>query len=212
MDDYPSDKAKSDAELQALDRADAAEQSGKRQIWERLPSETAKAYEAFRKYRDLASKRTLREVAQMSGCSAQNIERWSRRWNWVHRSREFDLFEEEKFREQTARDRMAHRRQQVQLGTVLTNIAAHSLREMQRKIEMKLPLGFDPAQVAALLKLGDELKGRGLGEDREGASRFTRIVVSLGDAEPIDEPATITRPVLCDDTRGEVEGDKRKPN
>jgi hypothetical protein len=211
MDDYITDRAKMDAELDALDRAKNAEQHGKLQAWQRQPGESAKAYSAFAKYRDLVEKRTMAKVGEMSGCSSQNIERWARRWFWTQRCYEFDLVEEEKFREQTARDRMAHRRQQIQLGSVLTNIAAHSLREMQERIEMKLPLNFDPVQVSALLKLGNELKSKGLGEDRAGG-RYTRINVILGTSPDIDEAPAKARPALSDDTTGEGFELEPKPN
>lgn len=190
MDDYISDKARTDAEMDAIERAEAADRHGGRQLWEQLPRESPKAFHAFRLYRDLMEKRTLAKVAETLGCSSTNVERWARKWAWTQRCYEFDLVQEEEFRKQTARDRMAHRRQQVQLGTVLQNIAAHALREMQQKIEQELPLGFDPAQVAALLKLGDEMKSRGLGEDKAGAGRYTRINVIIGTQEaPPDAPA-----------------------
>jgi len=140
-----------------------AEQSGKRQVWERMLSETAKAYAAFTKYRDLASKRTLREVAQLSGCSAQNIEHWSRRWNWVDRCYAFDLVEEEKLRQQMSRDRVAHHRRQIQIGQALLSVTVAGLREWQSRLEQKLPLNLAPEQLAVLLKLGDDLESRGLG-------------------------------------------------
>jgi hypothetical protein len=213
MADRMTDIDKAEAELEALDRAETAEQSGKRQVWEQQVGESPKAFHAFRIYRDLMEKRTLAKVAETLGCSSTNVERWARRWAWTQRCYEFDLVEEEKFREQTARDRMAHRRQQIQLGTVLTNIAAHSLREFQQRIEQHLPLNFDPAQVAALLKLGDEMKSRGLGEDK-GAGNYTRINVILGDAPDmpdIDAPAK-ARAALSDDTRGEDFELEPKPN
>ena len=68
----------------------------------------------------------------MSGWSTQNIERWSRRWAWTHRVYLFDCAEEEKWREQSARDRVAHRRRQVQLGQAIQSVAAHGLAEWQR--------------------------------------------------------------------------------
>ena len=212
MDDYISDKAKADAEMDAIERAEAAELRGSRQVWEQLPGESPKAFHAFRLYRDLMEKRTLAKVAETLGCSSTNVERWARRWAWTQRCYEFDLVQEEEFRKQTARDRMAHRRQQIQFGTVLQNIAAHALREMQQKIEQQLPLGFDPAQVAALLKLGDEMKSRGLGEDKAGAGRYTRINVIIGTQEaPPDAPTTSGWKALSDDTTGEAfvdDGDK----
>lgn len=189
MGDYVNDTDKAALEVDALERAENAEQSGKRQVWERMAGESSKAYCAFARYRDMAERRTMAKVATMSQCSPQNIHRWARRWNWTLRCREFDLVEEEKFREQTARDRVAHRRRQVTIGQHLQSIAVAGLRELQARAASKLPLNLAPSEVAILLRLGDELEGRGLGEDREGVSRFTRINVVLGDAAPIDDAA-----------------------
>lgn len=218
MTDHMNGSDKARLELDALDRAEAAEQDGKRQVWERTPGETARAYSAFVKFRDLAEKRSFVRVAELLGCTPQNIERWARRWNWLNRCYEYDLVEEEKLRQQMSRDRVAHHRRQIQIGQALQSVAVAALREMQARIEQKLPLGLDPSQVAVLLKLGDELESRGLGEDREGVSRFTRIVVNVGDAEPLpDTPAdSSSAAVALNDAafgNGLIDGTKeRKPN
>jgi hypothetical protein len=203
-------------ELDALDRAETTEQGGNRQVWERQAGESAKAYAAFAKYRDLSSARTMAKVAEMSECSAQNIHRWARRWFWTQRCYEYDLIEEQRFREQASRDRLNHHRRQVRVGQALQSIAIAGIRELQARLEQKLPLGLDPVQIAALLKLGDQMESAGLGEDREGASNYTRIVVNLGTAEQTpDEPAPdLPRqsiPALCDDATGEGTFDK-EPN
>ena len=186
MSDYISDKAKADAEMDAIERAEDAERRGTRQIWEQLPAESPKAFFAFRLYRDLMEKRTLAKVAETLGCSSTNVERWSRRWNWVNRCYEFDLVQEEEFRKQTARDRIAHHRRQVQIGQAAQSVAVAGLRELQRKVEMQLPLNLAPSEVAALLKLGDELETRGLG-DEKGKAHYTRIIVRFGEHQYEDE-------------------------
>jgi hypothetical protein len=186
--------------FEALEGVEAAEQAGRPQPWSRQLGESAKAYAAFSKYRDLAERRTMKKVGEMSGCSTQNIERWARRWNWTHRAYMFDAAEEAKWREQSARDRLAHHRRQVQLGQAVQSIAAHGLAEWQRKIEMKLPLDLRPDELAVLLRLGDDLESKGLGTTREG--RFTKINVVLRRQGP-DEDAKLP-PAL--------EGQVVKPN
>lgn len=118
-------------ELQTIEAAENAEQTGSRQLWERQPGETAKSFAAFQKYLNLSERRTLAKVAKMSGCSSQNIERWSRRWFWVARVQAYDVVEEERFREQMARERLSMRRRQIQLGVACQSIAAHGVRELQ---------------------------------------------------------------------------------
>ena len=186
-----SDRAR--LELDALERAETADQSGKRQVWERMPGESPKAFHAFSLYLNLAERRTLAKVAEMLGCSSTNIERWARRWAWTQRTYESDLVQEERFREQTVRDRTAHRRRQITIGQHLQSVALAGLSELRSKLEQKLPLNLTPEQIATLMKLGDEIESRGLGQD-DAASRYTRITVNLTDAEPLpDLPEALHR-------------------
>lgn len=188
-----SDKAA--LELEALERAENAEQSGGRQVWEQRRGESPKAFHAFQIYLGLADKRTLAKVAEMLGCSSTNVERWARKWSWTQRTYEYDLVEEEKFREQTARDRLAHRRRQIVIGQQLQSVAVAGLNEWRARLEQKIPLGLAPSELALLLKLGDEMESRGLGDDGK-SPEFTRITVNIGEYKDEDQgenqnPATI---------------------
>jgi hypothetical protein len=58
--------------------------------WERQKGESTKAFEAFSIYRDMGPERSLRKVADQLGKSRALIERWSRLWKWVERTREYD--------------------------------------------------------------------------------------------------------------------------
>lgn len=58
--------------------------------YERKEGETAKAFEAFAKYRDLGITRSIREVAQELNKSVAMIGRWSSANNWVERVRKYD--------------------------------------------------------------------------------------------------------------------------
>jgi hypothetical protein len=191
-----SDIDKVEAEFEAIERAERAERSARRQVWEQQVGESPKAWNAFRIYRDLMEKRTLAKVAETLGCSSTNVERWARRWAWTQRTYEFDLVQEERFREQTIRDRLAHHRRQIQIGQALQSVAVAGLRELQARLEQKLPLNLDPSEIAAFQKLGDDLETRGLGEDREGnGGKFTRIVVNICDAEPIPDEEQLVETV-----------------
>lgn len=169
-------KAESDFEI--IQTSEKAERSGQRQLWDRLDGESAKAYAAFCKYRDLSESRTLAKVAEMSHCSGQNINRWSRRWLWVNRAAAFDLVEEERQREQLCKDRMAMRRRQIQIGMAMQSVAVAGLREWQMKIEQGLPLNLRPDEIAQLVRVGSELERLGHGEEKD--HRFTKIIVTIG--------------------------------
>lgn len=166
-------------EVEALERAESAEQSGRPQLWQRQPGESAKAYNAFRIYRDLAEQRTFAKVGKELGCSSTNIERWAARWCWTQRVYEYDLVQEEEWQRQASRDRVAMRRRQIQLGQALQSVGAYSVREWQQKIAANLPLHLDPVETVAILKLGSELEAKGHGEEKEGG-QYTRINVVIG--------------------------------
>ena len=69
-----------------------------REPWERQEDESQVAFEAFCVYRDLGHepegqpkvKRTYANVARKLGKSQQIVARWGLRWDWDHRSREYD--------------------------------------------------------------------------------------------------------------------------
>ena len=58
--------------------------------WLRHPDETAKAYAAFRYYRDLGEQRTQEKVGKKYGISRPLTERWSVAHAWVRRARAWD--------------------------------------------------------------------------------------------------------------------------
>jgi hypothetical protein len=165
-------------ELKVIEAAENADQAGRRQLWERQVGESAKAYSAFQKYLNLSSRRTLREVAELSHCSGQNIARWSRRWFWVARVQAYDVIEEERFREQMARDRVSMRKRQIQLGAACQSVAAYGIREFQSRIASGQALNLGAEEIKSLLAIGSQLEGRGMGEEKD--SKFTRIIVNFG--------------------------------
>lgn len=65
-------------------------------IWERLPTDTDKSFEAFVIYRDLQAKRTLIAVAERLQKSYTIIRRWSTANDWVNRVAAFDKSLDEK--------------------------------------------------------------------------------------------------------------------
>src|ERR1700680_2325204 len=57
--------------------------------WDRLPEETAIAYEAFLVYRDQEASRRLSDVATLLNDTLATVTRWSTRWNWEARCHAF---------------------------------------------------------------------------------------------------------------------------
>lgn len=60
------------------------------QLWDRQPTEPAKAYRAFTVYRDLGVGRTLRAAAKAMQRSRSLLDHWSAQWNWISRADAWD--------------------------------------------------------------------------------------------------------------------------
>jgi hypothetical protein len=63
-----------------------------RQPWEKRPSETPKAFEAFGVYRDLGSGRSLIGAAKVLNKGRTIVGTWSQQHDWVQRAEEYDLW------------------------------------------------------------------------------------------------------------------------
>jgi len=59
-------------------------------LWERLPGEPSRAFDAFGKYRDMGAERSLAKVARALGKTNAVLETWSVRWSWVSRAGAYD--------------------------------------------------------------------------------------------------------------------------
>lgn len=103
--------------------------------WERLSGESAPAFAAFVRYRDLGPERSLAKVARELGKSTTLVERWSARDHWVARVEAWDVEQDRLWRaQQLASRREVGRRQlrianamQAQLVTALTRLDLSAL-------------------------------------------------------------------------------------
>jgi hypothetical protein len=59
-------------------------------VWERMPAERARAYEAAREYFKMGPKRSHAAVARALNKEVSQIQRWSKRWLWVSRAKAYD--------------------------------------------------------------------------------------------------------------------------
>jgi hypothetical protein len=171
--------------------------TGHRELWDPLPDETTRSYEAFCRYRDLGGKRSFTLVAKELNCSLPNVTRWSTRFRWSERAIAFDAYADQKHREQMARERTEMRTRQAQIGAVMQSIGTHALRELQDKIQQKLPLHLSTGEAAQLIAEGSKMERLARGEGTEG--KYTQIIVNLGDAPDDPEPNE-----MSDDTTGET--------
>jgi|CZKR01.1.fsa_nt_gi hypothetical protein len=192
-----------DDELDSLQATDPVES---RELWDKRPDETAKAFGAFVLYRD-AERRSFKIVGDQLNCSPQNIYQWSSRFDWRGRCDAFDIEQDRIQRAELSRGRVRMRERHLQVAKAMLGVAAYGLKEWQGRVEQKLPLHLEPEQIAMLVKTAVELENRTVGSETD-AGRFTQIIVNLGDAP--DDPDEADVPLL--ELEAEYEPPKRKFN
>lgn len=75
-------------------------------LWERLPSDTDKSYEAFCVYRDMGANRSHTKVAQELSKSVALIHRWSSDHDWINRVSAYDDYMRDMLRQQNEAKRV----------------------------------------------------------------------------------------------------------
>ena len=91
------------------------------QVWEKQPFDTNKSWAAFVIYRDFShSERTLAKVAELLGKSDTLIERWSTKYDWVARVREYDVWID---RQTSQKKRLDDERKRLEMLERHTNVA-----------------------------------------------------------------------------------------
>lgn len=119
--------------------------------WERLPGESAKAFEAFDRYCKLGEERSIRKVAQKLNKSTQLLGRWSSQWDWVNRSRDYDNeIKREEIREQKKAYRAMQQRQ-IAIAVKMQKTALEALKKLSVE-DMK------PKDIKEFIKLGSEME------------------------------------------------------
>lgn len=86
--------------------------------WEQRDGESAKAFEAFKVYRDLGAKRSITLVCERLDKTRALIGRWSAKYQWVTRAAAWDREDDRKFlAEQRYARKSIARKQQRMVGT-----------------------------------------------------------------------------------------------
>ena len=101
--------------------------------WYRQKGESEQAYEAFKMYYKMGTKRSCMKVAKELGRSGTLITGWCSKWDWVERSRAYDnALEKEAFK--SACDAIKKmNQQQAQIGLLVQKKAIEALKELKTK-------------------------------------------------------------------------------
>ena len=141
--------------------------------WLRHPDETAKAYAAFRYYRDLSEARSIRQVAQKFTISDTLAKRWSTVHAWVIRVRAWDEHQDRIAVAVSTDAIQTMRLEQAECGRTIQIAALKTIEvRMQRWLEREC-IGeppFSAFEAARLIRIGSYLEqtARGLEPDAPG--------------------------------------------
>lgn len=153
--------------------------------WEKYPEETPKAYSAFKMYRDTpAWVRRMKEVtAQLYGDASpsklRQVYEWSRKFNWVWRTEEWDKHLDEEERREHIKNIKDMRTRHLRVAQALFTQGVARLRLMTEEEIAKLTL----PEMFAFLEKGYSMERETIGVESVeteietlSASRKTRTI------------------------------------
>lgn len=94
----------------------------KRNPWDVQPRETAKAFRAFKIFLDIGEDRNIQKVANILGCSWQNVRRWYDCWQWRERAAAYEGHLVEQEYAELRKERRKAMKQQVKIAKGLMNV------------------------------------------------------------------------------------------
>ena len=121
-------------------------------------NETAPAFQAFQSYRDMGlGLRSTAKVAQELGKSKTLIDRWSGRWNWVARVRDYDRDLDVEIRERHSRELWEARDRHANLARLMQSKFLDRMREVPPE-EIPIPV------LTNMLRISTDVELRALGD------------------------------------------------
>lgn len=125
------------------------------EVWEKLPRESYKAFEAFALYRDLGVARTLGKVAEALRKSETLIGGWSSKNRWVERAGEYDAHMDRLRRDAAEDEVLAMRRREAALSGATAGLALKRLLgdKDDPSVAQLHPNQLDPGDVARFIEV-----------------------------------------------------------
>ncbi len=132
-------------------------------VYEKLETETPKAYEAFCAYRDMGSSRSLHRVRDEEGKSHGTLEKWCRDHNWVKRVEAYDIDQEaiarqileEENREAYREKLRKYRQENEEIGNALRATAVIVLKKFRTFANDLDPKDIKPSNSANIVRAID---------------------------------------------------------
>ena len=150
------------------------------ELWERQPTESAQAFEAFALYRDMGVNRSLRKVVQAINKSLTTIGEWSSKHEWVKRVAAWDAEQDRIARNELAAEMTATRKRQRK--------QAQRMQEKGMELLESISIGDAKlSEIVSLLKAGMEQERIAIGdvgeviEERNGGEAVSPVQIYVPD-------------------------------
>ena len=139
-----------------------------KRAWDRLAGESSKAYHHFCIYRDMGASRSLRQMANVSGCTSvrRQLNRWSSRWHWVERCQQYDDYLEYQLRAQQEKERREMSKRHAKIAMLGQNILVKGMEELLAKVQNG-EHNLAPAELARLMDVSVKVERLARGESTD---------------------------------------------
>jgi len=173
-----------------------------REIWERQPDEKDKPFKAFQVFRDLdPAKRKLSTCFQIVQgdwrATTDQFSRWRKVYRWDERVVAYDMYVDNKIRQELEGRRLAARKATADLGEAMRQKAWQALQALETIIydwvvdesgkRIRKPRSvLSPRQITQLAEVGTKLERLALGENiamPAASPSLTMVQVNIGDDE-----------------------------
>lgn len=126
--------------------------------WERQRGESRQAFEAFRTYRDMGAKRTVRKTAQELSKSETTIKGWSAKWSWVARTTAYDDMMDARWREAQMTELQAMAQRHISIATNMQGLALGTLRNLSTAVAAGSASALTPKEAAQFVKIAVDIE------------------------------------------------------
>lgn len=101
------------------------------EYWERMPHESAKAYQAFSTYRDMGPRRSQKKTAEQIGKCARLMAGWASKFSWIERASAYDARVEQEMAESDEVLRKGMLRRHTEFCMALQSLLAKRLETLK---------------------------------------------------------------------------------
>jgi hypothetical protein len=146
------------------------------EVWDRMPTESGPAWEAFVQYRNAKpSERSLNTLAGDSTKRHAALQRWSGANKWQERALAYDRRMDAIVVAETKDARVVASEKRIEVSTAILEVVHTQLRDWLKEIEDGRPVNLTPSEVAKLTEIGTRVSRLEHGESTENVSVHGRL-------------------------------------